>query len=1211
MVNKRERTSFSASPWLVLSIFLWLAVPELLAQSSRGTILGTVRDPSGASVPGTKVTVTNLGTNIAFNYETDDTGNYYVPSLLPGRYRVEAEKAGFKKFIVAEVIVEVNQTARVDVNLEVGRAAETVEVQGASPLVQTDTATLGQVVTNRQVIELPLNGRDFTNLLRLNVGVGELQAGIMATIRQHGLNDSFRSVSVNGARPASVSYLIDGVTTNDPLFQGTSNTPPIDAIQEFKLQNGLYSADYGMGAAQVNVALKSGTNTLHGSLWDFLRNDALQPCDPFARTSSGGCIKDPTNLKQNQFGFTVGGPVVLPHVYSGKNRTFFFFGYQGGRRRSGAVSFALVPTEQEKQGNFSDWPTQLYNPLRSVPNPAFDRTQPLSATNTPVLRQPFLGNQIPSGMIATQSQNLLKYWPKANLTCTPLNSGCPNYQAVVPSRTDTDQYTIRMDHDIRASDKIAGTFLVQKEVSPTPSIIPLSGTKRTQSGALGSLQWTHSLSPRTLNEARFGYSRLYYLNAFETAFGSINYWKDVGLQNLRDNGAYFALPLIGLSQGYSGVGPGGSLPFFNISNIFQWVDNLSLTRGRHTMKLGADIRRNQNMNLNGFGGNGQLFFLGQFTAENPSASQSATAPLAGNSFADFLLGYPNQAGGVAVRFSAFDQSFSRLRNTDFMYFFQDDFHVNPQLTLNLGLRWELHTPYHDKTRGGSVFDFNAPAGRVLYIDPKFAGLVNNNIGFGCCGQDSLINTDWHDFAPRIGFAWRPRKNDNKLVLRGGYGIFYDVLMNFYPTQSVSQNIPFVSPTLPNPVGTENPPPLDMRNLFPAPYTIAGRNFPPPYCDAPSQTQFDSTGQFITAILHQCFGEQTQLPDNKTPYLQQWGFNVQYAIKPNLLVELGYQGSHGLREPIQWIFNQASPPPQIGNPNNGLQFDSQCPGGAPGPNCSPYQDRVPYRNFVRNSFANANILQSKYNAMTFKVDKRFSHGLQTLVSFTWGHAIDQFSEIQAVGGSVSSIAQNAHDWRAEWGSANFDQTRRLVTNWLYELPFGRGKTFLNRGGVVDRLVGGWQVNGIVTLSDGTPFTIGCFCGDRAQIGNIFNVERPNLLGNPKPSGFVQSYTQWFDTTQFEIPTLGTLGTAGRNIVRSTGQTAGDFSLFKNTRITERASVQFRAEFFNLFWSPTYFPRFPSNNLQDANIGRFFAPTQNRGVLYGAFPRIVQLALKFTF
>ncbi len=1188
-------------------MFASLAVLPVKAQNARGTILGTVRDPSGALVPGTKVTVTNLGTNVPFSYETDQTGTYYVPSLLPGHYRVEAEKAGFKKVTVIDVVAEVDQTARVDISLQMGQLAETVEVQAAAPLVQTDTVTLGQVVTGRQVTELPLNGRDFTNLLRLNVGVGELQGGIAFSIRQHGLNDTFRSVSVNGARPASVSFLIDGVTNNDPLFQGVANTPPIDAIQEFKLQNGLYSAEFGMGAGQVNVALKSGTNTLHGSLWDFLRNDAFQPRPVFhtlPRNAAGLTTKTP--LKQNQFGFTVGGPVVIPHVYKGKDRTFFFGSYQGGRRVSTTIGQTQVPTDQEKQGNFSDWPTQLFNPLTGVTNPAFDSSKPPSPTNTPVLRQPFTNNQILSGMIAQQSKNLLQYWPTANLSCT---LPCNNFQGLVSSRDNTDQYMARIDHNIGASDNLFGQWLFQKEVAVTPSLIPLSGTNKTQSGALLGLQWTHLFSHRTLNEARFGYNRLNYLNDFETAFGSINYWKQAGLQNLRDNSAYFALPAMIPGTNYTSIGNGGSVPFFNISNIFQYNDVLTMTRGRHSMKVGADIRRNQNFNQNGFGGNGLLAFGGAYTAQNPILAQVAGNAGTGNGFADFLLGYAN--GSPAFRFSAFDQSFSELRNTDWMFYFQDNFRVTPQLTLNLGLRWELHTPYRDKSNGGSVFDFNTPGGRVVYIDQSFANLGNNPVYFACCAKDSLINTDLKDWAPRIGVAWRPFKNNNKFVVRAGYGIFYDVLDNFYPTQSVAQNVPFLNPTLPTPTGLESQPPIDIRNMFPPPFSIAKRSFPAPYCDAPSQSVIDPATGIITSVLHLCPGNQGQLPDNKTPYLQQWGLNLQYQVTPNLMVEVGYQGSHGIREPIQWIYNQGSPPPQVGNPNNSNRFDSQCPGGTPGPNCSPTQDRVPYRNFSQTAFANANILGSRYNALTFKVDKRFSHGLQTLVSFTWGHAIDQFSEIQAQSGTISSIAQDAHNLRLLWGSAAFDQTRRLVWNSLYELPFGKNKRFLSRGGVVDHLVGGWQLNQITTLSDGPPFDIGCGCGDRAQIGNTFNVEHMNLVGNPLPSGFNRSVFNWFDPTAFAVPPLGTLGTAGRNILRATHQTATDFSVFKNNRITERANLQFRAEFFNLFSSETYFPLFPNNSGSSPFFGKILVQSigQDHGNLFN--PRIIQLALRLTF
>ncbi len=1200
-----------------------LLAPPVWGQTSRGAIVGAVRDPSGALVPEAKVTATNVATTISFSYITDATGSFYIPSLLPGRYRVEVEKAGFKKFVAGDVLVEVNQTVRVDVTLELGAMTQAVEVQAAAtPLVSTDQATLGQVVTNRQVNELPLNGRDFTNLLRLNVGVGELQGGIMFSIRQHGLNDTFRSVSVNGARPASVSFTIDGVSVNDPLFQGVSSVPPIDAIDEFKLQNGLYSADFGMGAGQVNVALKSGTNSLHAAIWDFLRNDALQPANPRVPTTNAfnptcqaaktvpPCTAAKTPLRQNQFGFTVGGPVELPHVYSGKNRTFFFGSYQGGRRVVSTIGQAQVPTDQEKQGNFSDWPTQLYNPLTTVTNPAFDRTKPLSATNTPVLRTPFGGNQILGSMIAPTSQNLVKYWPSPNLTC---GLPCPNYQATVSSSVNTDQYLVRIDHNRGSSDRLFGQWLFQKEVATSPSIIPLSGTNKTQSGALGSLQWSHSFSGRTLNEARFGYNRLNYINQFETAFGGVNYWQQAGLTNLNKNAAYFALPAIIPGTNYASIGNGGSVPFFNISNIFQYSDVLTMTRGRHSMKVGAEIRRNQNFNQNGFGGNGLLAFTGPYTAQNPSLLQVAGAPGTGNGFADFLLGYASPGAGTpGFRFTAFDQSFSQLRNTDFMYYFQDDFRLNPQLTLNLGLRWELHTPYHDKSNGGSVFDFNTPGGRVLYLDKAFAALGNNPVYFGCCAPGSLINTDWRDWAPRIGFAWRPWKNNNKFVVRAGYGIFYDVLDNFYPTQSVSQNVPFLNLALPTPNGLESNPPIDIRNMFPAPFSIAQRTFPAPYCDAPSQSVINSQG-IITSVLHLCPGEQTQLPNNKTPYLQQWGLNVEYAITPNLLVEIGYQGSHAIREPIQWIFNQGSPPPQTGNPNNSLRFDSQCPAGTLGTTCSPTQDRVPYKNFSQTAFANSNILASRYHALTLKVDKRFSHGLQTLLAFTWSHAVDQFSELQAQSGTVSSIAEDAHNLKLLWGSAAFDQTRRLVWNTLYELPFGRGKPLLNRGGVVDHLFGGWQLNQITTLSDGPPFDIACGCGDRAQIGNTFNVEHMDLVGNPLPAGFNRSAYQWFDPAAFRVPVFGMQGTAGRNILRTTHQTNTDFSIFKNNRITERVNLQFRAEFFNLFSSETSFPLFPVNRRESPDFGRIItrrvSPPQDHGNLFN--PRVIQLALRLVF
>lgn len=1173
--------------------FLLLALTPytVRAQTSAGAIVGVVRDPTGAVIPEARVVITNTGTNLAFPFVTDATGNYYVPSLIPGSYRVDAEKTGFKRVSVAGLTVAVSQTLRVDITMPVGEVAEAVSVTAEAPLIQSDQSTLGQVVNNRAVSELPLNGRDFTALLRLNTGVTEVQGGINAapTIRRHGLNDAFRNVSVNGTRPASVSYLIDGIATNDGLFQTPAVIPPIDLIQEFKLQNGLYSAEFGMGSAQVNVALKSGVNQLHGSAWEFLRNDALQPSNPKSHTKP--------SLKQNQFGAAVGGPVWLPGLYNGTDRTFFFGSYQGGRRRTGSIGQVQVPSDRQKQGDFSDWPTQLYDPLSTVTNPDGD---------PPVLRQPFPNNQIPTTRIAPQSQNLLQYWPAPNINCA---FPCNNLLRGITASTRIDGFSARIDHNIGQSDRLFGQFLFQDEHAPQPSVIPLSGNDVKQRGRMIGLTWTHVFSPRTINEARAGFNRLYFIQGYETAFGSINYWKEIGLTNLRDDPAYYALPLISLGTQYAPVGFGGTAPFFNITNTFQWVDSLTMTRGKHSIKIGADIRRNRFFTQSGGQGNGQLTFLGGYTARNPVIPQTAGRPDTGNGFADFLLGYLNNAGSTTAAFRAFDASASRLRNTDYMLYLQDDYRVTPQLTLNIGVRWELHTPFKDITNGGSMFDFAYPGGRVLYRDQNYVEMVNNPILSACCASDTLIKTDWRDIAPRIGLAWRPLRSSNRLVLRAGYGIFYDIQHNYYAAGSLAQNIPFLSPTLINPTAREPVPPLDIRNLFPAPYSIAERTFTLPFCQAPSQSIIDPVTGINTEVRNFCPGGSSQLPDAKIPYNQQWAFNIQVEPVSNLLLEAGYQGSRALRQPIQWIFNQAVLPPEAGNPNNSVSFRSQCPPGTYPDRCSPIQDRVPYTNFASNRFANANMLQSSYHAMTLKAERRFANGFQVLGSFTWSKAVDQFSEIQNVGGAISSIAQYAHRFDLERGLANFDQTRRFVLSWLYELPVGRGKPFLNRGGILNAFLGGWQTNGIVTFADGTPFTVGCFCGDRSQTGNIFNTHRPDVSGNPLPDGFERTYVKQFDTSVYSTPVLGTLGNSGRNTLRSTGQRAGDVSFFKNFQIGERGQIQFRSEFFNLLSSHFYSPRFPSNNLTATNFGSLLPVGGDHGDLFN--PRIIQFGLRLLF
>ncbi|MBL8290185.1 MAG: TonB-dependent receptor, partial [Bryobacterales bacterium] len=1030
---------------------VFLVVAPTFAQTSAGALVGLVRDPAGAAVPAAGVVVTNTETNVSFNIQTDGSGNYFVPSVLPGNYSVVCQHPGFKKITVEPVVVSVNQTVRVDLTLQVGETTESVTVQEFASLVQTDTSTIGQVVTARQLAELPLNGRDFRSLLRLNTGVTEPQGGISVTpsIRRQGFNDGIKNVSINGARPSSVTYLIDGVSLNEPLFQFPSQIPPIEAVAEFKLQNALYPAEFGMGVGQVSIAMKSGTNEVHGSMFDFLRNDALQKFHPRFQTR--------TPLKQNQFGVVVGGPVYIPKLYDGRNRTFFFASYQGGRRVIGSFGVGQVPTAAEKQGNFSAWPTQLFDPLSGVLNPG---------GNPPVTRQPFAGNVIPASRFAPQAAALIKYWPEPNRPCT---TPCTNYQASTNTPVRMDQYTVRADHNFSSKDRMMWQYLRSKETAPIPSIIPLSGVVTSQGSWMSSAQWTHVFSPRLVNELRAAYNHFIFDQNFETQSGTVKYWKDAGLKNLNEN--YNALPAMIPGTQYTSIGYAGSVPFYSVTDTQHYVEHLTFTTGKHSFKGGIDYRRSRTTRIGGFQGNGIINFNGIYTARNPTVAQVAGAANTGNGFADFLQGYASLAAG-----NPFDSDSGRLWNSDVNIFFQDDIRLTPQLTLNVGMRWEYRGPWHEKSNGGKIFDYSFAGGRALYRDEAFVKAVNNPIFASCCSSNTVYNPDYRNFAPRFGLAWRPLSNSNRLVVRTGYGVYYDILHRFYDTQPYTVNVPYILQALPAVTGLESQPPLDIRNLFPAPIPIAQREFTAPYCQGPASESTDPATGKIT-VRNQCFGTGLSYanPTNRTPYTQNWGLNIQFEPRERMLFEIGYQGSHGLRAQSFYHANQATLPTTIGNPNNSVRFASQCPPGTYPTTCSPIQDRVAYKNFIPQLATYINDNNSIYHAMTLKLEQRFSQGLQLLTAFTWSRTIDAVSEIQTQGGTPRTYPQYNGRRDLERGVANFDQTRRFVTSVLYEFPFGKGQKYLNTGGILNSVLGGWQANTIITLADGLPFTVGCFCG----------------------------------------------------------------------------------------------------------------------------------------
>ncbi|MEN6601731.1 MAG: hypothetical protein ABFD86_04885, partial [Bryobacteraceae bacterium] len=879
-----------------------------------------------------------------------------------------------------------------------------------------------------------------------------------------------------------------------------------------------------------------------------------------------------------------------PRVYDGRNRTFVYGSYQGGRRVTNSWSVAQVPSAAQKQGDFSDWPTQLFDPLSGVIS---------SGGGVPVTRTAFSGNKIPASRFASQSSSLVKYWPEANLTCT---FPCNNFQRLLNTKVVMDQYSVRADHNISTNDRVFWQLLYSDETAPVPSVMPLSGVVTEQRGWLTSLQWAHVFSPRLLNEFRLAYNHYEFIQNLETAGNGVVYWKEAGLKNL--NPGYEALPAMAPGTGYTGIGYGGSTPTWNVSNTQHFVEHMTFTAGRHSMKWGVDYRRGRDTAISGFQGNGIISFSGVYSARNPSLAQTAGKADTGNGFADYLMGYANTAAGVP-----FDYTAVRTKHTDLNLFFHDDIRLSSQVTLNMGLRWEYRGPWRELSGGGKAFDYSYPGGRALYSDPKYVELANNSVFASCCALPELYEKHYRDFAPRVGIAWRPMPGSNKFVVRAGYGIFYDVLHRQYDMGPYSENLPYIMPTLPSITGLESTPPLDVRNLFPDPLSLSTRQFQAPYCSDNASTSTDASGKIV--VKNQCFGNSIQYgaADNKTPYTQNWGLNLQFEPRQRMLFEIGYQGSHGLRAQSQFQANQATLPPISGNANNSVRFASQCPAGTYNVTCFPIQERVPYKNFVPQLLTFMNDNQAIYHAMTMKLEQRFSRGLQLLTAFTWGRTIDQVSEIQTQGGTSRLYPQYALRKDLERGVANYDQTRRSVTSVLYELPFGKGKKFLTEGRVLNAFVGGWQSNMILTLADGLPYTITCNCGDRAQTGNDRDVERMNLVGSPYPDGFTKTIFKQFNTTAYAVPALGTLGTVGRNTHRGPGQRSVDLSVFKNFRIKERFSAQFRAEAFNLMASPYYVNLYPTFNGTATNFGSLVPVGGDIGNLFN--PRIYQMALRFMF
>ncbi len=821
------------------------------AQSATGQITGVVQDSSGAGIAGVEVTVTNQLTGIAQRTSTTGPGDYSFPVLPVGTYSVSTDQKGFRSYRRTDINLNVNQTVRVDIELQVGQVTETVDVKASALTIDTDTATVGQTVNQKQVTELPLDGRNFLDLLFLGNGAVTL-SGEQGGMRQ-GEGDA---ISINGARPESNNYLLDGVSITDTSLVTPAVVLSIDAIQEFKEQTAIYSAEYGFSANQINVISKSGTNQLHGALFWFDRNNDFD-----ARSFFDTGIPA---LHQNQFGFVAGGPVIIPKLYNGKNKTFWIANYEGERIRQGSVAKGIVPSPAQLSGQFS------------------------STIIDPTTGLPFMNNQIPSDRFSRLANTALTshFFPASNYSDASGN----NYYAIQPAPTNSDQQTYRLDQSLGKWGNIFGRGTYTNYVNTTAGFTPLGNAFFNEQATSWQVNHTVSIGPHLVNSFRFGH-----LNAIANNYGVAE--PTATVTSMGFTGLYGNLPdiertwpSIGLSNGFAGVG--GAVNAYTASDqpMSDLSDSVNYIKGSHTLTMGANYRHwvsNRELADNFLG---NYSFAGYFTNPNPSATPSND-----NVIADMLLGYFSNAANFQPAASS-----STVPGNPHSYIFnyfapyvQDDWKVNSRLTLNLGLRWDYRTIPYASNNKMFWLDESNPRGGLCFADKNLLtdGVAGDQSYYRYCGSNHPGSASITPFAPRIGVAYRPFGGD-KTVIRTGYGIFFDSTESREIDDS-GDNYPYISRTSINQsIGTT--PLLTTNQLFP-PLTTPGPAVPA-----------DNT--FIAVIISEHV---------RNPYVQQWNFSIQRALTPFTKLEVYYLGTRGTHLLQRRNIAQALPPVDPNNPGTVL------------------------------------------------------------------------------------------------------------------------------------------------------------------------------------------------------------------------------------------------------------------------------------------------------
>jgi hypothetical protein len=1064
---------------------------SLFAQSTA-TIVGRVRDATGAVIAGSDVKVRNTLTGLERSTVTTDSGDFEIPLLpITGNYTLSISKPGFQTQETSGIVLQVDQRARFDVTLKVGAVADKITVEEAAPIVNTESGSIGQVIGNRKIVDLPLNGRNFVQLASLLPNAITGGSGTVGAT----------TVTVSGGRSSKTEFLLDGISINEQLFDGVVLRPSVDAIQEFKVQANSFSAEYGRGNAILNATIKGGTNEFHGAVYEFIRNDKLDARNFFAAR------KDP--YRQNQFGAAVGGPVLLPG-YSGRDHTFFFANYEGTRIRRGRTFNSIVPSAAFRAGDFSG----LTAPVRD-----------------PLTGDPFPGNRIPAARVNPSTRFFLDFMPQQNTNVGAVN-GTFLYSA--PFRDTQDQGNVRFDQRISDKNSFFARYTINHTERFNPGQYPNNGGF-TQRNRVQNLVWTdsHIFSPTLINELRLGYTRMHNAN-LNQGLGT-NYTIQSGIRGYEETSLNFpGFPQLSIT-GFQGVAGNAFQPLVNPTNMYEIVDNLSWIRGAHTFRLGADLRNYRLTSTNSATSRGSFPFTGTYT---------------GTAFADYLTGFPTSGA------RAFPRNLFGQYETRYHLYAQDDWKVTSNLTLNLGLRYELNVQPTAMLGQSARFDFvtgrwavstfqgqiNTTSQQVArFALPRFQNLVDKATDVGL--PNKLLYNDYNDFGPRIGIAWRPFSN-NKTVIRAGAGTFYLLTSGNNAVSVPIINVPFIVDESKQQPVVGGRPTLTVSNFF---------------------EPFSSNANFTTPLT---FGFN---PRMRTPNMHQWNVAIQRELVRDLSLEVAYVG------------------------NKGSNLERYLPQNLPRitPTTEPFQQRRPRPQFGTGTYYDTRD-NSNYNALEVKLERRYAEGYSFLIGYSWSKSIDGSTNDQGGGEG----ADDPFNLRTMRGRSGLDVGQRFIASFGIELPFGKGKTYLaNMSRPADLVLGGWQIQGIVTFQGGFPFTP-VIATDPHNIGFAY-ARRADVIGTGKVDKCIPE--RCFNIDDFRVPQPFIPGNAGRNIIRGPGINNWDLAVFKNFSFTESIYLQFRAEAFNAF-NNTQFGQ-PNNNIELRAVG---------GRVFGARdPRIGQFGLKLYF